>query len=332
MAENEGGEREEGFDGLPLTDERVNGTPERPEAPAAPQQDATPESQQDPDVVKLMRPGESYDAAQNRLWREQRGRAARESHEARQVREELQQLRQGLEPMLRQFYREQVAVETQQRAALIPDREAQPAEYAAWVAEQVWLQNQQKDQREAAERAEAERLQQQLNVDGAWAGELQNILGQEGEPREAFNALVRMGVEAARMDFPDASDEQILELVEGANVLTMRQWLAQGLTVEQGLRQRYGLIRQFMGGEPAQQPVARPRGSQTAQRLERDGARARATQALSGPSTQGRAGGMPGQGVDWSKVSEDDFVNAAIAGKFDPREFSAKKFGITEDR
>lgn len=331
----------QGFDGDEVgpTDlsAKAQGEPAAGQDPAkAPPAQAQPgETQQAIDyrefITRNQRAGESYEDAATRLYANSRQGYQREQKERKEAQRTFQRLEQQLaeqnarfEPFLRQWYREQQMAAQQEAMAAIPDPETDPLGYQRFLLEEgLRRQNAAEEQRQAAE-AEEQRLNGVAEADEAWAGELQEALANPNFEAD-FQMLVRHGIESARVDFPNATDEQLGQLIENANVLAMRQAIATG-GVKNYVYQKAQILRRMSG---VVQPPAPPSSaaSPTARRLAAAAERGRKAGAMAGPGAPGQAGGMPGQGTDFLALSEDDFVKVGLSGKVDLNSLSKKKFG-----
>lgn len=329
------------------------GAEEPPSQPA----EAKPEGQAQPQLRRGQRPGESEPDYWDRMAREQTARAIRAEETASIAREqgmqaaqEIQRLNSMLEPLLRREWERARLEEERQRMAAIPDREAQPEQYAAYQAEEAvrliqeeralrdqerlaW-QQQQEEMRQAQER------QAQLGgLDGSWGQEIQ-ALAADPEADRAYQAFLYSSVNSLRNTYPDASDEQIQELAWGSNVILNRELKHSGIPLADYYRSQLNMMRQTLqlyetgfgaAGQPpaapamtvagTPKPIVKP-GSPTAARVAAEAQRARAAQAVSAGGSPGRAGGMPGESLNPALFeTDDDYVTAALAGEFDTNRF-----------
>lgn len=332
------------------------------EPPAQPVQpaEAKPEGQAQPQLRRGQRPGESEPDYWDRMAREQTARAIRAEETASIAREqgmqaaaEIQRLNSMLEPLLRREWERARLEEERQRMAAIPDREAQPEQYAAYQAEEAvrliqeeralreqerlsW-QQQQEEMRQAQER------QAQLGgLDGSWGQEIQ-ALANDPEGDRAYQAFLYSSVNSLRNTYPNATDEEIQELAWGSNVILNRELKHSGIPLADYYKSQVNMMRQtlqlyengFGGAQPpapppaprsttvagTPQPTVKP-GSPTAAKVAAEAQRARAAQAVSAGGSPGRAGGMPGESLNPALFeTDDDYVTAALAGEFDTNRF-----------
>lgn len=319
-----------------------------------PEQRAAPERGRpgEQDYRKLAKPGETDEETLQRLWQENRGRAANEYRHRQDLETRLEQVtahlerqQQLVEPLLRKQWRE--AQEERQRleAAAIPDAVAQPEEYRTYLAEETlrrqieWEQKTEAEKQQAREAWEKQQAQdahfsQLAAVDEGIAAEVQGVAA-DPELGQAYQTSLWATARQFAMAFPDASDAQIEELTFGSHLLEMRSLFQRGISPRDYYRQQAAIFREAAsrltpaekaavaavaavapgngnGSLPAEPKKAA--GSPTAERVAKEAAKAKAAAAVSSGGGPGRAGGIPGQVLDPSNFeSEDDYLAWALA-------------------
>jgi len=323
----------QGIDGEPL----APGAPPKP-AGAAPAGDLSPEI-----TTRLQQAGlkpvagETREAALVRLVDHLHGKSSQIGRERAEMKRELRDLNERLEPILRREYQERMAEMTRQQAAQIPDRETDPVAYSIWLQEQQALREQERD----AAAAQAAELEQANAMETAGFVELAVALGQrEGTPADpeavaAYNAFAVAGYNAIAAKYPEASPEEIQEFL----VLSQQDWVrgikARGGNVVAQLVADYRQAQTLYGaGAPtappngAQKPAAgAPRPGTAAASVAAEQARQRARSAVTRPAAARTSAAQPE--IDPATMSEDDYVKARLHGLLKP-DASQKRFGNRE--
>jgi len=313
----------EAFDGTPL--EPTEGT-QQPAQQGQQGQDDVPEGlrqQLSPEALahlsRSRRPGQSWEQAAAEQWQQQRARALKATDEGKATREELRQLREELQPLLRKEWQEVQRHRTEQLAAQVPE---DPAERAAWLAEQALILREQ-DRREAQEAAEDQEAAEQLDqLDETWFEYINpDVLASDPGLKEDFDALTRSGVSGIMSMYPEATTDQALELLSLSQTMQFRDCVLRGQDPRQFVRQQAHQMRSIFGG---QQPMqVHPPGKPTsANRQGIASQRASMAAAIGNAGVNRRAGAAPGNGIDFGALNEDDFYEAVQAN---PGEYDAYK-------
>lgn len=267
-----------------------------------------------PDYLKHRREGETPDQTFSRLYAEQRDFATRQWHDSKELRAQVANLNGMLEPLLRQQYQAAQAQYYQEQAALIPDPETQPAEFAAYMAALNWDQQQQVYQYQQLQNDEAARLQAETQQYQQTFFPIMQEMEQLAQAQDPdVGQFMGLTLEMARQEFPDAPQELLVEYAGNQVLLEARGWRQQGIGVGDGIHRRMDVFRRAMGGSPA--PARRggaAAGSPTGQRLAKDSAAARRAQAVA-PLSPGSGGGQSGAGdFNPAGMSEDDYVKQGL--------------------
>lgn len=353
----------EAFDGV--LPEKPAGAPPPPLPPRArepkpatpPPATATPFAELPEDLKRDLaaeglpiRPGEPEGTARARLTHHLRGKnaaflkEAKETRaEARQMRAEVQALRERAEEVFRQQWRQANGQPTEEdlRRAAIPDPDLDPAGYSAWAMKQLMEEREQQrisqaefEQRKAElEEREAAFLElDQQAVDAiayATGAKPDGTYGEPADP-EAYDAYfwnITRGYDTFAAMYPQANHEQLEAMLAAQQQIDMRMLVSQGrdpietmkayARAQSGgrFREEVAAVRarhtQKNGGQPPapQKPVKNP-----------------ARRSAVSPSPSARSG-APTQRIDPASMSEDEFVEAALAERFNVDEFTVKNYG-----
>jgi hypothetical protein len=263
----------------------------------------------------------------------------------RQSRQQQAELRQMLEPMLRDYYQRQRHAQIEEQAAQIPPKDS--PEYQVWLLEESLRRDDERRQQEEQaaltwqeQQALTQQQQRLAAVDGAGFQKVAEGLGlvQGAEPdpefQHAYNIFSEGAMIAARDYFPDATDEQLQEFVALSQQLDIRRAEQGGVDYRDLLKRRLnaqidglvrlGLVQRAAGnGSVGNGQVTTPATSSgngnavqptVAQRVQNQAAAA----AKRGPSavpSSTRPTQLPGQMPDPNKFdSDEDFVEAALSG------------------
>lgn len=283
-----------------------------------------------------------------RFYREMHEQQRRFNEQQAQWQAQVGEFRTALEPIIREYHQRAHAAQTEQLAAQIPDRETDPAAYAAWISEQVLIRDMERD-RLAAENAEqartaqaqAEQTAQIARVDSYGWSLLEEALGTPeapGDPEvaQAYDVLTAMAMDSARLAYPNATEDQIAEFVGTSQQLEVRNWIANGYDPREVLRSKLRQWQAFAGQAPQQpvagqqmqaqqpvlpqQPVQQPHQplttSPTLARAQQDAAAAAQRSPLSTPALT-RPAGQSGAVLDPGQIEdEDEYVEAVLNGLF----------------
>lgn len=290
-----------------------------------------------------IRPGEPEGTARARLTHHLRGKNASMLREAKEARQELRALRAQTEEILRQQWRQANGQPTEEdlRRAAIPDPDLDPAGYSAWAMKQLMEEREQQrisqaefEQRKAElEEREAAFLElDQQAVDAiayATGAKPDGTYGEPADP-EAYDAYfwnITRGYDTFAAMYPQANHEQIEAMLAAQQQIDMRMLVSKGrdpietmkayARAQSGgrFREEVAAVRarhtQKNGGQPPapQKPAKNP-----------------ARRSAVSPSPSARSG-APTQRIDPASMSEDDFVAAQLANKFDGDEFTVKNYG-----
>lgn len=317
-----------------------------PEQPAAPSTPATPlteflRAERLPEI-----PGETPEQTQLRLnahWQGKSARFYREMQEnqrridtlAAQHAEELRMIREAITPMAKEFYNRARAAETAAAAAEVPDRDS--PEYLVWLNEQILLRDEQRreDEIASAERAREEAEQREVQqyyerIEGAGYDALAAGI-QDPAFAADYQTLTRLAYQDVVDRWPNADPEDHLTFLEIAQRLDIRDWVERGIDPREGIRARVQRLRaSFAAAAPAPtpapaaaqpaQPPAAPQPSPTATRIaqEAQDAARRAPVTAAMPSRPApHMGSLPDPS---NYESDDDYVEAVLAGVLPPEE------------
>lgn len=305
---------------------------------APPQPSATPGTAPDADIISRLRDhglrpitGETREAALVRLAEHLGGRATRHYTELREIRNEIGQQRQMLEPLLRAFHQQ---VTTQERAAAmarIPDRETDPEGYRTWLLEENLRLNLARDQtaeETAARSAEEEAV---IGADEAMLSTLEEAINTRPDVAAAYEFATESALRAAATRFPEATEEQLLHFVRLAQLGDMRALKAANIDVTDVLLTQYNNARELLGLRPGQpmpaaatqpaQPAPAPPtipapsagGSPTAARIAAQAASAGARAVVAPAAPASSAPSATNGAMNIRGMSEDDWVDYALA-------------------
>lgn len=318
-----------------------------PEQPAPPSTPATPlteflRAERLPEI-----PGETPEQTQLRLNAHWQGKSARFYKEmqdnqrridtlAAQHAEELRMIREAITPMAKEFYNRARAAETAAAAAEVPDRDS--PEYQIWLSEQILLRDEQRreDEAAAAERAREEAEQQQVQqyyerLEGVGYDALAAGI-QDPAFAADYQTLTRLAYQDVVDRWPNADPEDHLTFLEIAQRLDIRDWVERGIDPREGIRARVQRLRASFAAaapaptpapaaaQPAQQSQAQPQPSPTATRIaqEAQDAARRAPVTAAMPSRPApHMGSLPDPS---NYESDDDYVEAVLAGVLPPEE------------
>ena len=295
------------------------------------------------------RTGETYAQVNARLERHDRARWTKHKEENQELRRRVDGL-QSLEPLMRQFFEQQVAARDaaarEQALAALPDPEVQTDQYNRVLLEGL--------ARKMAEREEADRqaaldAQQQADQDRAIHERLDvfdNVVTElehaSADPN--FQAALGYLTEIGRADvmtvFPDATAAEVDEYVQNAQLIDLGNRMRMGIPPVQAIMQAaqtsYALAQRYFGLTPTQaaQVAAqaatpapgngngvngKPKtgtpagGSPTVARLTAEHAQEASRRVVSGPGSRG--GAPTGTGtLDLTKLSADEMFRAAMDG------------------
>lgn len=338
-------------------------------APAAGAEAATPAapaSTISPEVSQLLSrerlatiPGESNDAALRRLYDHQRQRADRLYYEevkgaktaAQAARDELSAFKQAMDPLIRAFNERTQQVEQELRQSKIPEQGT--PEYLVWQQQQIMAKLEEAEQRAAEERRLASETAEQESLlieDEAADYELEVALAQDQDARAAYEFATQLGMRAAARAYPNATIDQIQEVVRLSQVLDMRAARRNGVSVGDLYKQRRADVMQLMGvvqqpavASPAPAAATTPTttaangkatngaakpGSTTARQLSTAKAQA-AARAVVSPTPQAAAA-PTGDSIDFSQMDEESLLEFTLASPENAAEYSRwinDKFG-----
>lgn len=315
-------------------------TPAATPAPAA--------STLSPDVSALIArerlpavPGETDAAALRRLYDHQRQRADRLYYEevrgaktaALATQRELAEYKQSIEPLIRAFNERRQEAERELAEAQIPEPGTQ--EYLAWQQQQIIQRMEQREQREAQEREEAEQVAHQetlITMDEAADYHLEQALTSDPEAKSAYEFAVKLGLRSAQRAYPDATFDQLQEVVRLSHILDMRNALNNGVPPGELFKQRMADVLALSGGTnsngngaakpaaAAPTPAPAKPGSQTAKQLAAGKAKAPARAVVSPSPTA--ANPPSGDGTDFSQMDEDSLLEFVLASSANAAEYS----------
>lgn len=297
-------------------------------------------------------PGETVTAAYSRLATHLQGRnrqlytSIKDGERARKA--EIKELRDSLEPMIREYYQRQHRAALEDAAAQIPDKETDPEGYKLWVNEEVLrrldaAERGAEQQALTAEEQEAERqVQERLSaIDNSGYSKVAEglglVQGREPDPdfSHAYNVYSEAAVLAARSYWPDANDDQIQQFVALSQQLDIRRAEINGVDIRDVMKGRLnhlidslvrtGLVTRAQakaavaatgangnGQQPEPKAPAAAREKSVVERMRTDAANANRRGPSAVPATT-RASAGAGQLPDPGDLEEDDYVEAALA-------------------
>lgn len=294
-----------------------------------------------------VRRGEPENLARTRLVNHLKGKNASFLRESKETKRELAAIRQRTEDIFREQWRAANGQPTEadlqrQREAAIPDADLDPAGYSAWAMRQLLEEREQEkiSQREYEQRvAELEETQTAYNELDRQATEAIAYAtgarpdGSYGPPadEEAYDAYfytITRGYDTFAAMYPTADHATLEAMLAAQQQLDMRTLVAQGRDPVETMKayaraQSGGKFRDEVaavrrahaarqnGGR--QQPAPRPAKNQN-------------RRSAVSPSPSARSG-SPTREVNPADMSEDEYVAAALAEKFDPGEFTVKNYG-----
>lgn len=260
---------------------------------------------------------------------------------------QLEDLRVGLEPMLRDYYQRQRYAQLEEQAAQIPPKDS--PEYQVWLAEEVLRRDDERRQQE--EQAALTRQQQQEEmairqqvaaIDQAGYAKVAEGLGlvQGVEPdiefSQAYDLFSNYALIAARDIFPGSPDESIEAFIALSQQQDIRRAEEAGIDFRDVMKRRLnaqidkleelGLVQRVprSGGQgngnrnqqpQAQQSQQQPSTQRTVSQQVKAGAAAAAKRGPSAVPSSNRPTQLSGQIPDPNKFdSDDDYVEAALAG------------------
>lgn len=298
------------------------------------------------------REGETAQQVWDRLDRHDRGRYDDHKRQRQEMKVQLDNMRSLIEPMARSFFERQQNEQRERAMAALPDPEADPIAYNRLLAEETLRRLTEREQNDARTAQEQQQMNELLDMDDENVAELEQAIS-DPELHKAYSFVTQIGWRNAQRMFPDADDGAIQEFVQNAQILDMRNHRARGLNIAQSIRQTandaWELARQLYGGtgqpaavvaqalnggngaqpaagngngharQPASPaspaPVPAPNaGSPTAARLTREHAQATARSAVSG-GAGGRGSAPSGEGIDLRRLTADEALKLALAGK-----------------
>jgi hypothetical protein len=292
-----------------------------------------------------IRAGEPESTARARLTHHLRGKNASMLREAKEARQELKALRAQTEEILRQQWRQANGQQTEEdlRRAAIPDADLDPAGYTAWAMKQL-LEEREKERISQAEfeqrKAELEEHQAAVNeldrqaVDAIAYATGARPDGSYGEPAdpEAYDAYfwnVTRGYETFAALYPTASHEQIEAMLAAQQQLDMRTLVSQGRDPIEVLKayaraQSGGRYREEVAAVRAAVAAKKNGGQPPAPKPAP--AKNPARRSAVSPSPSARSG-APTREINPATMEEDEFVEAALAGRFDREANTVKNYG-----
>lgn len=307
-----------------------------------------------PDIAALIArerlpavPGESEAQAMRRLYDHQRQRADRLYYEevkgaktaAQAARQELQDFKAAMDPLVRAFHERQAEAERQIAESQVP--EVGTPEYLVWQQQQIMARMDRREQQEAQDRAEAEELAHQetlITLDEAADYHLDQALTADPEAKSAYEFAVRLGLSAASRAYPSATHDQLQEVVRLSHILDMRNAMNNGVAPGDMFKQRMKDVLALVGGDGnktaaaatngADKAAATKPGSTTAKQLADDKSKAKARAVVS--PTPAAANPPAGDGTDFSQMDEEaltDFVLASSANAAEYSRWIEQKFG-----
>lgn len=297
-------------------------------------------------------PGETEAAAARRLSSHLFGKSTAYYNDIRRLRQaeethvrRFNELRTGLEPMLRDYHQRQRMAQVEEQAAQIPDKETDPTGYQIWLQEETIRRDDERRQQEWQQAQDAQRNQadaefqdQLAAIDNSGYTKVAEGLGlaQGSQPdpefAHAYEVYSESAMAAAKSYFPDASDGQLQEFIGLSQQLDIRRAEMNGVDIREVMKGRLnglveslvrrGLVTRAQAGQgqgqgqggqqtPANKPAA---SAQTVAQRVQGNASAAARRAPSAVPTTTRPSPLPGQLPDASALEEDDFVEAALAG------------------
>lgn len=302
----------------------------------------------DPDIAALLArerlpavANETDSAALRRLYDHQRQRADRLYYEevkgtkaeARAAREELAEFKRAMSPLITAFSERQAEAQRELEAAKIP--EPGTPEFLAWQQQQILNKLNERDEldAEARQRAEeADRIESVVLVDEAADAELDNALATDPEAKAAYEFAVQLGMRAVARAYPNASPDQLREVVALSHTLDMRNARANGIRVADLFKQRKADVIGLLGiagastnGHAAAAPAPvtpanGKAGSPTARQLAAAKAQAPARAVVS--PTQTAIAAPTGDGVDFGSMDEDALLDYVLADPSNASEYS----------
>lgn len=308
----------------------------------------TPTTTLDPDIASLLArerlptvANETDAAALRRLYDHQRQRADRLYYEevkgtkaeARAAREELAEFKRAMSPLITAFSERQAEAQRELEAAKIP--EPGTPEFLAWQQQQILNKLNERDEldAEARQRAEeADRIESVVLVDEAADAELDNALATDPEAKAAYEFAVQLGMRAVARAYPNASPDQLREVVALSHTLDMRNARANGIRVADLFKQRKADVIGLLGiagasanGHAAATPAPvtttnGKAGSPTARQLAAAKAQAPARAVVS--PTQTAIAAPTGDGVDFGSMDEDALLDYVLADPSNASEYS----------
>lgn len=339
------------FDGV-LPEEPRTGAPPpaaRPrEREAAPAGDLPEDLKRDLVAEGLpVRAGEPENLARTRLVNHLKGKNASFLRESKETKRELAAIRQRTEEIFREQWRAAHGQPTEadlqrQREAAIPDIDLDPDGYAAWGIQQLLIEREQNQisQREYEQRkAELEQTQAAYNELDRQVGETiayatgAQVDGTYGPPadQEAFDAyfyVITKSYDTFAAMYPTADHQTLEAMLAAQQQLDMRTLVAQGRDPIETMKawargQSGGRYREEVAAVRARHEAKKAGGRQ--QPAPRPAKNQNRRSAVS-PSPSARSG-APTREVNPADMSEDEYVAAALAEKFDPSEFTVKNYG-----
>ncbi len=290
-------------------------------------------------------PGETAAAAQDRLFNHLVAKSSanyrevqKEKERARSLEAHITTLSQQLDPIIREHYQRQKEQQTAELAATMPDKYAQPQEYAIWLQEENLRYNIQRDdeqRRQQDQWAEQQRsamaTAQLEQLDGTAFQLVAEAIEQDEEIGQAYDIQSQMMADNFRLHFPDADDAQLHELVALTQQLEYRKWISQNKHPAEVLRAQYRRWQQSMqraGGagagrqnqpeapaEEGTQPViAQPSPTATRMQQESEAARRRGPVTAPAPTRPAGQGGQLPDPDDFE--DEDEYLEAVLRGSF----------------
>lgn len=318
-------------------------------APVAPKEEPVDPNAPSPELLQRLTstglrpiPGETATAAQDRLFNHLVAKSSanyrevqKEKERSRALEAHMATLSQQLEPIVREHYQRQKEQQTAELAAAMPDKYAQPQEYAIWLQEENLRYNIQRDdeqKRQQEQWAEQQRsalaTAQLEQLDGTAFNLVYEAIEQDEEIARAYDIQSQLMRDNFSLHFPDAEEAQLAELVALTQQLEYRKWLSQNRHPAEVLREQYRKWRRYAGVKDeapneeigaaatvvAAPQVSTPQPSPTATRMQQEAEAARRRGPVSAPVPTRPVGNteLPEVG----DMDEDEYLEAVLRGQF----------------
>lgn len=290
-----------------------------------------------------VRPGEPENVARTRLTHHLRGKNTTFLREAKETKEALRVLRQQTEEILRQQWRQANGQQSEEelRQAAIPDPDLDPAGYTAWAMKQLIEEREQQRISQAEFEQRRAQLQEHeaavLELDGqateaiayATGARTDGSYGEPADP-EAYDAYfwnITRGYDTFAAMYPSADHATLEAMLAAQQQLDMRLLVSQGRDPVETMK---AYARAQSGGR-FREEVAAVKAAHAARKAGTPPPAARPVKnqnrrSAVSPSPSARSG-APTREVNPANMSEDEFVEAALADRFNTDEFTVKNYG-----